>query len=219
MLKNKVWERKFAYGFGGGLENTDPDDVIRSTVKVYPRFIEGRVNEKRIPELIEKECGKIPAHLKIKNYRDWSHQNGFAIVETEYNGDLDCIPSRKDLSEFIPNNSMEFIENRDRHLAVLKEVSSFFLATLNLTFPTQTVMWESDTPVNDGFFQISSKRRTYAYKVATSTFMHGILIETSKRASIEVNLDGLSSVWHYNLWSLKRYLIAVSLISCRWITY
>ena len=209
ILKNEVWERKFAYGFSIGLKNTNPDDIIRSVIKVYPRFISGTVSESRISDLIEKECGKIPTHLGIKNYKDWSYLNGFAIIQTEYNSNLDNLPSRKDLSEFIPNYSMEFLESRDQHLAVLKEISSLFLATLNLTFPTQSVMWRDDTPVNDGFFQISSKRKTYAYKVATSTFMHGILIETSKRSIIETNLSGLASVWHYNLWALKRYLVAV----------
>lgn len=209
ILKNEVWERKFEYGFSIGLKNTNPDDIKRSVVKVYPRFVDGQVNEKRIPELIEKECGKIPAHLKIKNYKDWSHRNGFVIIEVEYNSTLRNIPSRRDLKGPIPNYTMKFMESRDQHIAVLKEISSFFLATLNLTFPTQFAMQRDGNFVNDGFFLISSNRKTYAYEVATSAFMHGILIETSKRSLIETNLDGLASVWHHNMWALKRYLIAV----------
>lgn len=210
MLKNEVWNRKFDYGFSGGLKNTNPNEIKSATIKVFPRFISGYVNEKRIPELIEKTCGKIPTYLNVKSYKEWPHQIGFAVVEIEYNTETKNIPSKKDLIEdYYPNFEREFLEQCSKYQAVLKELTSFFLAGLHLSFPTQSVMTRNDTPLNDGFFQIESGRKVYATKVSTNALMHEILIETSKTNNIDINLKGLVSVWHYDLWALKRYLNAV----------
>jgi len=210
MLKNKVWDRKFAYGFSTGLSKTNPSEISHASIKIFPRFISGYVNEKRIPDLIESTCGKIPTHLKLRNYKEWSHRIGFAIVEVEYTYKFNNIPSKKDLTEDpIPHYEMEFIEKCDQHIAVLKELSSFFLAGLHLSFPTESSMTRNEFPINDGFYQIKSGRKNYVRKIATNSFMHKILIETSKIKNVEINLNGLASVWHYNLWSLKRFLNAV----------
>jgi hypothetical protein len=210
MLWNEVWNRKFNYGISTGLKNTIPNDINLASIKVFPRFISGYMNEARIPELIEKHCGKLPGHLKIKNYNDWSHSLGFVIIETEYQSKTENIPSKKDLTDKImPHYEKEFIERYHQHLAVSKELASFFLAALHLTFPTESVMMGSESPMNDGYFQIVSGKKTYASKVASNAFMHEILIETTKLSNIETNLNGLASVWHYDLWSLNRYLRAV----------
>jgi len=210
MLKNEVWNRKFDYGFSTGLKNTKPSEIKSVTIKVFPRFISGYVNEKRIPELIENVCGKIPTHLKVNSYKEWSHHIGFSVIEIEYNIATKDIPTKKDLTDDpIPHFDMDFVEKYHQHMAVLKELASFFLAGLHLSFPTQSLMVRNDTPLNDGFFQMRSGSRCYASKVATNAFMHEILIETSKKSNIEINLKGLASVWHYDLWPLKRYLNAV----------
>ncbi len=211
ILSNEVWNRKFSYGFETALKNTNKDQIKRANVIIYPRFFSGYVNEKRIPQYIEKHCGKIPAYLKVKSYKDWSHNIGFAIVETEYEGKLENIPTRSDLTgDMIPHFEREFIEAYHRHLAVLKELAAFFLAGLHLSFPTSSTIMRSDTPLSDGFFYIKSNKKVYATKVMTNAFMHEILIETSKlESNVKINLDGLAKVWHYNLWPLKRYLTAV----------
>jgi len=210
ILKNEVWNRKFDYGFSTGLKNTNPTEIKKASIQIYPRFISGYVNEKRIPELIENACGKFPGHLKVGNYKDWSHQLGFSIIEIEYFKGTRNIPTKNDLTgDIIPHWDMEFIEKYHQQLTVLKELASFFLAGLHLSFPTESIMMRTDSPLNDGIFQIKSGQKTYASKIATNAFMHEILIETSKIKNVEINLGGLASVWHYNLWSLKRFLNAV----------
>lgn len=209
MLNNEVWNRKFDYGFSTELKNTNSSEIRRATVRVFPNFISGSVNAKRIPQLIEKECGEFPSYLNLNNYQEWSHFNGFVIIETEYVNETKKIPSKRDLTSDFPNYDMDFIVNYNRHLAVLKEIAAFFLAGLHLSFPSESVFTRDDNPVNDGFFQITSKKKTYCTKIATNAFMHRIFFETSKRSNIEINLNGLASIWHYDLWSLKRYLNAV----------
>lgn len=211
MLKNEVWNRKFDFGFSTGLKNTNLSEIDNAKAKIFPRFISGYVNEKRIPDLIEQECGKFPTHLKLKDYKNWSHQLGFVLFEITYNISTNNIPTKKDLTEdIIPHYETDFIEKYHQKLAVLKELASFLLAGLHLSFPTESIMMRTDNPINDGIFQIKSGRTTYACKVSSNAFMHEILIETSKLSSnVKPNLDGLASVWHYNLWSLKRYLNAV----------
>lgn len=210
ILKNEVWNRKFDYGYSLALKNTDFQDINSAKVKIFPRFFHGRVNEKRISELVEKECGKFPSHFKIKNYKDWSYQIGFAIIEVEYRQSTKKIPTKKDLTiDIIPHYEREFLGEYNRQLEVLKELSAFFLAGLHLSFPTTSIMMSDDNPVNDGFYQIISGNRQYISKVSTNVYMHEVLIETSKKSVVEVNLEGIASIWHYNLWSLKRYLSAV----------
>lgn len=210
MLRNEVWNRKFSYGFNTGLKNTSSNDIKSATIKVFPRFMSGYVNEKRIEELVHEYCGRLPKHLKIKNYKDWSHQIGFAVIETEYLSRTANIPTKRDLTEdLMPHYEMEFIEIYHRHLAVSKELSSFFLATLHLSFPTESFMMRNQNPINDGYFQIQSGKHTYASNLSTNAFMHEILIETSKLNNVTTNMDGLAAIWHYDLWSLNRYLRAV----------
>lgn len=211
MLKNEVWNRKFDFGFSIGLKNTNPDEIDKAKAKIYPRFISGYVIEERVPDLIEQECGKFPTHLKIDDYKTWSHQLGFVLFEIDYNVKTKNIPTKKDLTEeIIPHYDFDFVEKFDQMLAVLKELASFLLAGLHLSFPTESIMRRTDNPINDGFFQIKSGRSMYARKVSSNAFMHEILIETSKLSTnVKPNLEGLASVWHYNLWSLKRYLHAV----------
>jgi hypothetical protein len=210
IFKNEVWNRKFSYGFNTGLKNTDPDEIKKATVKIFPRFISGAVYEDRIASLVEKECGKLPPHLKLKNYKEWSYRLGLAIIETEYEPGIKKLPSKKDLTGDFPYYNKEFIEAYHRHIAVLKELSAFFLAALHLTFPTQSFIMRDDNPVNDGFVQFTSGRQSYGSKIATNAFMHEILIQPSKQQNIEYNLSGLAAVWHFDLWPLKRYLDAVA---------
>jgi len=210
MLLNEVWNRKFSYGFSSGLKNTNPDDIRTATIKIFPRFISGHVNGARLQELIHEHCGKLPSHLKIKSYKDWSYSLGCVILETEYLMSTANIPTKKDLTEdVVPRYEGKFVEAYHRHLAVLKELASFFLASLHLSFPTESFMMKNDNPIIDGYFQIQSGRHIYASKVATNAFMHEILIQTSKFSNIETNLNGLGEVWHYDLWPLNRFLKAV----------
>lgn len=104
ILTNEVWNRKFDYGFSSGLKNTNQTEIKSAKIRVYPRFISGYVNELRIPELIENVCGKIPTHLKVKSYKEWSHNIGFSIIEIEYNTKTNNIPTKKDLTDdYIPH--------------------------------------------------------------------------------------------------------------------
>lgn len=209
ILSNEVWNRKFEFGFTGGLKNTDAKDIKNASVTIYPRFTSGTVNENRITELIENHCGKIPEYLKIDNYEKWSHNIGFSVIEAEYNTSLKSIPVKKDFDGYIPNWQEDFLNAYHRHFAVLKELKFFFLAGLHLSFPTTSVVIRDDNPINDGFFQISSGQRKYANLKASSSFMHEVLIEKDKIKNLIENLNGLATKWHFNLWPIKRYLTAV----------
>jgi len=209
ILSNEVWNRKFEYGFTGGLKNTEIKDIKRASVIIFPRFISGMVNENRIPELVEKHCGKLPGYLKVENYKNWSHNIGFAVIEVEYKKSLKTIPIKKDFAGYIPNWNEEFLNTYHKHFAVLKELKFFFLAGLHLSFPTTSIVIRDDSSINDGFFQINSGQRKYATLKASSSFMHEVLIERTKLKNLIGNLNGLATKWHFNLWPIKRYLTAV----------
>ena len=209
ILSNEVWNRKFEFGFTGGLKNTDIADIKNASVTIYPRFLTGIVNENRISELVEKHCGKLPEYLNIDNHKKWSHNIGFSVIEVEYKPSLKSIPIKKDLDGYIPNLKEDFLNAYHRQFAVLKELKFFFLAGLHLSFPTTSIVIRDDNPINDGFFQINSGQRKYAVHKASSSFMHEVLIEQDKLENLIGNLNGLATKWHFNLWPIKRYLTAV----------
>lgn len=208
-ISNEIWNRKFDYGFSSGLKNTDKENIKDAKIIIFPRFVSGYVNEKRNIESIEKYCGKLPGYLKINNYKNWKDRIGVAIIEVEYDKAIDdCLPSRE---EFINISYTEnFYRVYNQHKSVLTELSSFFLAGLHLSFPTSSFMPFDNNHINDGYIQINSNKKVFANIHSSNAFMHEVLIESDKLESVlMVNLEGLSSVWHLNLWPLKRYLIAV----------
>ncbi len=205
-LKNEVWNRKFDYGVSHGLKNTNPENIKKAVAKIYPRFISGYVNESRLSEYIEKNCGIIPSHLKL-NYKKWNYRLGVVIIEVEYFQTSPEIPTKKDVLNFTYKE--EFYLRYHRHISLLKELASFFLAGLHLSFPTRSVMGLNDEIVDEGFFCIKSGRKAYAAELRTNLFMHHILIENDKIQNVNQNLDGLAQIWHLNLWPLKRFLISV----------
>jgi hypothetical protein len=207
---NEVWKRKIEYGYPGGIQNTDPAHIKKATITIWPRFFSGIVNQKRLSDIIETTCGKMPAYLKNNSYKSWPYRIGCAIIEIEYSAATSDIPTRKDLARrYFPDIKMEFIEAIDRHIALLKEVSAFFLASLHLTFPSESTMIRNDTPLVDGFFQVICEEEIYCKPLFTSSYMHEVFVETSKLHNLKSNLEGLASVWHLDLWPLRRYLIAV----------
>lgn len=204
-LKNEVWNRKFDYGFNNGLKNTDIEDIKNVKIKIKPRSI-SNVYPKRIIDYIER-FQKIPKYLDLENYKKWDSNLGVVIIEVEYYNNSNEIPTRKEVIDF--EYREDFYKNYHKHVAVLKELASFFLASLHLTFPTKSIMGWNDDPIDDGIFCIKSNKKFYATHLRTNSFMHHILIEKDKIQNVIENMDALASVWHLNLWPLKRFLISV----------
>ena len=209
ILSNEVWNRKFEYGFGNALKGVKIEEILKAKAIIFPRFISGNVNENRIQELIDNYCNNPSQGRNFNNYKDWSHHIGVAIIELEQSFDLEEIPIDDSIRDDYLKYKETFLPHYHQAKAVLKELANFFLATLHLSFPSSSVMLPTENPLIDGFYQIESKGRMFLTKQASNAFMHEVLIETSKLSNIETNLTGLASVWHMNLWSLKRYLIAV----------
>lgn len=70
-------------------------------------------------------------------------------------------------------------------------------------------MISNDHSIKDGILHINSFSKNFYTNFETSDYMHHVLIDEKRLESLKSNITGLSKVWHCNLWSLKRYLIAV----------
>ncbi len=209
ILSNEVWNRKFEFGFGLALKGVNPNEIVNAKVVIFPRFVSGFVNENRIQELIDEYCNSPSQKNRFNGYKTWSHHIGFAIIELEQSFILVDIPIDSRIRDDYFKYKETFLPHYHQAIAVLKELASFFLASLHLSFPTTSVMLPTENPLIDGFYQIESDNKMFVTKKATNSFMHEVLIETSKLSNVEINLSGLASVWHLNLWPLKRYLNAV----------
>ena len=207
IIENEVWNREFEYGNREILKGVDQKNIINANAKILPRFISGYVNEERIIEYVSAHCDKIHNYFKTNNYKDWHYALGVVVIEINLNYKSKSVPTKKQVEDF--NFDSDFMSTYHLHVAFLKEISSVFLASLHLTYPTRSVKSWNDSPVNDGIFYIASGRKKYITKLNTDSFMHHILINKNRLNDVQTNIDGLSSVWHLNLWSLKRLLISV----------
>lgn len=209
ILSNSVWDRKFKYGFDTGLKNTESENIKIAKVIIYPRFISGYDNKNRLNEIIKNHCGEIPDYLELDSYKKWWHHKGLVILETEYDTTTGNIPKKEDFENCYPNIEISFLEEYERHIAVLKELKALFIAALNLTFPTRHVISRSINPLIDGLFQITSGIDNYASRISSNSFMNTVSFDIDAIEYLEGVLDRISKVWHYDLWAIKRYLIAV----------
>ncbi len=209
ILSNSVWDRKFKYGFYTGLKDTVSENIKTVKVVVYPRFIQGDVNENRLNEIIKEHCGEIPNYLELNDYKKWIYSNGLVILEAEYYSTTENIPKKEDFKNYHPNIEISFLEEYSRHIAVLKELKALFLAALHLTFPTKHFVSRNINPIMDGLFQITSDLDNYASRISSNSFMHTVCIDIDTIKDLETLLGVISKVWHYDLWAIKRYLIAV----------
>lgn len=208
LIENEVWSRKFEYGNSGILKNIDPNNIESASAKILPRFMSGYVNEDRIKEYINLHCNNLHPYFKTNNYKDWNYRLGVVVIEINFKYKTKELPTKKQVQDF------EFHSNFYRayhlHVALLKEVSFVFLASLHLTYPTRSIMSMNDKPLNDGIFYIGSGRKKYITNLHSDSFMHHILINRNRLNDVQTNIDSLSNVWHLNLWSLKRFLISVN---------
>jgi len=199
ILKNEVWNRKFDYGFSTGLKNTNPTEIKKASIQIYPRFISGYVNEKRIPELIENACGKFPGHLKVGNYKDWSHQLGFSIIEIEYFKGTRNIPTKNDLTGDILGTERVvfkcYIFDKEDIENIRENLVNFALSE-----------FYSDIPDSLDIFGIKLKPLSFIDKEAlTYTFQQSITFDTA--LNVISTLGGMvyeNEYQGYYIWSNKK---------------
>ncbi|MFV8344218.1 hypothetical protein [Flavobacterium sp. XS2P39] len=207
IFSNDVAGKKIEYGFNHGLKNVTQNQISKVKIKILPRFMSGFVNENRIVEFIEENSSKIYSHFNTDNYKKWNHNLGVVCIQVTMNYNTNSIPTRNEIKDFRFNQI--FLTEYHKNKAILQEISSFFLSALHLTFPTRSIMMWNDNPINDGIMHLNSVKKNYFTSMNTDNFMHHVLIVEQQLDNLKTNIQGLSKVWHLNLWSLKRYLIAV----------
>ena len=130
---------------------------------------------------------------------------GLIVFNIECNYDISHI------KEVMPTHpfTTEFLHDFNKANALLDEIGAFLLSGLNLLFTSKAVPMTQEFPINNGVLQFVSGEKKSFYHSPSSLFNHYIFIENSDLQNINFTFRVLCSVWHYNLWSLRRYLIAV----------
>ena len=207
ILTLEISEKKIEYGYNYGLKTFVSEEVEKVLIKILPKFRNGFVNTDRIQEYIYENLGKIYSYFNVDNdYKNWNYSNGIVIVETHLTRKTP-IPSRDQVKKMnsIPDG---FLHSYHQYSALQKEISFLFLSALHLTYPTKSVMGLNAT-FSGGIIHFLSGKRNFHANLKTDVFMHHVLITKSRIKSLKSNLSGIAKVWDCNLWSLKRYLIAV----------
>lgn len=207
IVKNEFWNRPFEFGFSNIFKDIDFDKVIRITIKVKPRFTSGMVNPQRLIEFVENEIKTVPEYLKIDNYSKWNQDYGIVIIELTHEFEIEELPNEEDVQK--GRYTSGFVREYNLVKSLLKEIASHFIAGIHLTYPTHSILNWNEDPINVGIINFERNKRVYATTFSTDMFMHHVLIDTKRIETLIGNLQGLSKVWHHNLWSLKRYMISL----------
>ncbi|MCF2218307.1 hypothetical protein H9Q08_03205 [Chryseobacterium sp. PS-8] len=207
ILTLEISEKKIEYGHNYGLKTFVSDEVEKVLIKILPKFRTGLVNSDRIQEYIMENLGKIYLYFNVdEDYKKWHYTSGIVIIETHLTRKTK-IPSRDQIKTMnsIPHG---FLQSYHQYNALQKEISFLFLSALHLTYPTTSFMGLNST-FNGGIIHFFSGKRHFYENLKTDVFMHHVLITQSRVENLKSNLSGIAKVWNCNLWSLKRYLIAV----------
>lgn len=212
IIKNKVWERKYKYHDGSIqlLQNITPEDILQAKVEIFPKYPNGAgvrfANE--LSQHVETQCEeKIHSYFKTNNYKDWNNTLGVATISVDLNySRFKTIPTKTQIQN---DDFKDFIDDCRLHTALLKELAYFFLAAVHLTFPSKSIMGWNENHINDGIFYIASGRRRYINPLKTDAYTHEVLINQGGIQRLNTNLHHLSKNWHFNLWSLRRFLVSV----------
>ena len=207
ILKNEVWNRKFEFGSNANLKEIKPSEIVKARVKLLPRFVSGFVDHDRIVKYVNENTNRLHSYFKVNNYKDWHYALGVVVIEVELNYSSTEIPSKQQHIDF--SFDSKFLDTFHKHKALLYELATLFVAGLHLTYPTRSLMMWNDSPVNDGIYSTFSGRKKSISRLSTDMFMHHVLITKSRLDSVSKNISGLAGAWHLNLWSLKRFLVAV----------
>ncbi|MDA3613506.1 hypothetical protein [Polluticaenibacter yanchengensis] len=204
--KNLV-DKKVDFSYNYNLQFFKPDSFLSVKIYILPRFISGYVNENRLSEYIENNSNKIYSYFNVDSgFKNWHYGLGTVRIETVIKANH-YLPGRNEIKEF--SYKSDFVSDYHKFVSLNKEILSLFLASLHLTFPTRSIMGWNENPINDGILHFSSRQRHFFESLKTNQCMHHVLITKSRLNKLKQNLSGIAEVWDSNLWSLKRYLIAV----------
>lgn len=205
MFSNKVWERKYDYGDSEYLEQFKPGDIKSCKITIVPRILFGISKSNRNEKIILERFGELPDDLKIENFLGDNNSMGLIIFELEYNYFIAELPEDNTIYSY----TSQFLYEYNKANALLQEIGAFFLAGLNLLFVKKTTLMKSEHPIHNGMLQMVSGEKKYFHHEPTSLFTHYVFIEDIEIKEIDFTFRILCSVWHYNLWSVRRYLIAM----------
>jgi hypothetical protein len=189
ILKNKVWERSFEFGFKGGLEKTNPDSIVNAKVIIYKAFTEGVQFGDWAERIVTENCGEIEEqYKKVISDSKIDKSRGIAIIEVTYNYDLESIPNSQ--NQF----SQEFILDFHRLKSVVEEISAFILAGLHLIYHCTYVIMPTMKKKEGGFLEFKSNSKAYYSINETSTFTFPVIILEEHIEFLQKYLDNLSGI-------------------------
>ncbi|KNB61190.1 HEPN domain-containing protein [Chryseobacterium sp. Hurlbut01] len=207
IFSKNLAEKKVEFSYNYNLQFFKPNSFLSVKIYILPRFTSGYANENRLTEYIENNSNKIYSYFKVDSgFKNWHYALGTVRIETVIKENYH-LPSRNEIKEF--NFKSDFVGDYHKFVSLNKEILAIFLASLHLTFPTKSIMGWNDNPINDGILHFSSNQRHFFESLKTNQGMHHVLITKSRLNDLKQNLSGIADVWDSNLWSLKRYLIAV----------
>jgi hypothetical protein len=197
MFKNKVWQRKFGYGYGKAIESINPDDIISVRVVVSP--MEGWHDATPdFDSFFENTLAIETGDLKVPKFR-W--RSNFVAIQIETKYDIP-IPAKDSFDE-------GFSDQFSQIAALISEVDALFKAAVQLLDPTGFSLMgygERDLP---GLFVVGVDGMTDSDQISNGYHTYPGVCSESKKTDLCDLIDGLASKWHLNLWPIHRYLRAI----------
>lgn len=209
ILTNKVWERRFDYGYTDSLKKLNPEDIIRIGITITP-LPQGIHPVDKPENILQKFCGRVPEHNEVilhANLSQWIRN--ILVIEAEFGFDSEMPKSITDLNDTL---SMEFVETFHRLVAFAEEIGALFRATTH-------IMFHSDYPIipsmakrsqGGGLIYVESNNKWLFDLWSTATFTFPAIYMETHLEDFEALLDLMANLWHLTLWPVHRFLKALN---------
>jgi hypothetical protein len=201
-LQNKVWERKYEYGYRGGLKSIKSTDIEKSMLTFFDCSNSG-IPKGQVFDMLDKYFTQKSHWWTFIDVEASSLANckGLALQEIEFTFNTENIPE--------PDQSYDenFLLRYHACNAVAVEVQAFFRTAWYLNFICKYLMTPGlfNESSLGGISEISSLGKARMDINRTSGFAYPVIVTPSELDKFLELLQKVSKIWHMSLWPLFRY--------------
>lgn len=216
VLKNKVWTRKFWYGYGPAFQSEylEPNILRRLEIKVsnppFHLLDPDLLNPHKLINYLRKCLGNVVENdiddIILKS-RIGILRKALLFIEMEVDVDID-FPKQYDDGVKIS----KFKKIRRGILNFVQEIGALFRAGLLLTFIHKHLHYPDfqKLDLSGGVIFIESKGEWSFNPEWTSDYTFPAVFSSEQRTEFELMLNQLADCWHLPLWPIHRYLKALN---------
>jgi len=186
-------------------KNLEPKNILKAKI-ILPPFgecvydLSSKNDNRVIYEIIEKYCNnKFNAFKDIIKRANLNYSRSISIITLEFNFDTDIPKDFKHADE-------DFVSRYGQCLSLVKEIGNVFHSATHLMFYCEFPIIPSLNKISSGgLIYFSSNNKFIYFNEFVSAFTYPVVFKKDYLKEFSNLIEVLSSIWHLNLWPLKRF--------------